>query len=183
MKFVNINSERLWSVIYNGDDVDILTKVFRDWMDLDFLESFFIDNAADLASYFKITNIDQAIYDTLDDAHKLRCLILDISPDANLDLLFKHLENSRVSEMLLGKEKARGKWNRHESWLRIYALKFEQNVYLITGGAIKLTRTMEEREHTLNELKKMEQVRDFLIEQGAVDLEGLKDISENEQNN
>ena len=30
-------------------------------------------------------------------------------------------------------------------------MKLEQNTYLITGGAIKLTRTMEEREHTLAE--------------------------------
>lgn len=27
--------------------------------------------------------------------------------------------------------------------------------YIITGGAIKLTRTMQEREHTLKELSKM----------------------------
>ena len=39
---------------------------------------------------------------------------------------------------------------------------------------------MEEREHTLNELRKMEIVRNFLIEQGAVDLDGIKDIAEND---
>lgn len=82
--------------------------------------------------------------------------------------------------MLLGREKAKGRRSAHDSWLRIYALRLESNTYLVTGGAIKLTRTMEEREHTLNELKRMEQVRNYLIEQGAVDLDGVKDIKENE---
>lgn len=180
MKFVSISRERIWSVIYDGDDIDALTKLFRDWNDLDFLESFFIKNKGDLASYFKITDLDTAIYDTLEDANELRCMILDISPDADVDILFRHLENPRIGEMLLGREKVKGKPRFHDSWLRIYALRLEKNAYLITGGAIKLTRTMEEREHTLNELKKMEQVRNFLIEQGAVDLEGIKDIADYE---
>lgn len=96
MKFVEINKGKLWSVIYDGENIDALTSLFR------------------------------------------------------------HLENSRVSEMLLGREKAKGQRKTHDSWLRIYAIKLESNSYLITGGAIKLTRTMEEREHTLNELRKME---------------------------
>lgn len=178
MKFVDIlGNGSLWAVIYPGNDVDILTKTFRDWMDLDYLESFFNDNIKDLSSYFHITDVDTAIYDTLDDAYQLRCLIMDISPDANLASIFKHLENQRIAEMTLGREKARGKWNRHNSWLRLYALKVDSNSYLITGGAIKLTSTMGERQHTLQELVKMEQVRDFLINEGAVDIDGLNEIA------
>lgn len=180
VKFVDINGEKIWSVIYDGETVDVLTQLFRNWNDLDFLEAFFKNNREDLASYFKITDIDLAIYDTLEDANELRCMILDISPDADIDKLFRHLENSRIAEMLLGREKAKDRRSAHDSWLRIYALRLGSNTYLVTGGAIKLTRTMEEREHTLNELKRMEQVRNYLIEQGAVDLEGVKDIKENE---
>lgn len=180
MKFVEISSGKIWSVVYDGENVDALTSLFRNWNDLDFLEDFFRENSNDLASFFRITDIDLAIYDTLEDANELRCMILDISPSADVDRMFRHLENSRVSEMLLGREKAKGQRRTHDSWLRIYAIKLESNSYLITGGAIKLTRTMEEREHTLNELRKMEIVRNFLIEQGAVDLDGIKDIAEND---
>ena len=103
--------------------------------------------------------------------------MMDITPDANLDLLFKHLENSRFSEMTLGREKAYGPGGyRHQSWLRIYAIKMEPGVYLITGGAIKLTATMQEREHTLNELNKMEQVRNYLISNQAIDADGFVDF-------
>ena len=36
---------------------------------------------------------------------------------------------------------------------------------------------MQEREHTLAELIKLNQVRDFLIEQGVFDIEGLNELS------
>ena len=101
---------------------------------------------------------------------------MDISPEADLDKLFRPLENSRFSDMLLSKEKARLKDTvRHASWLRIYAIKLEPGIYVITGGAIKLTRTMQEREHTLHELVKMEKVRTFLLEHGIVDKDAFVD--------
>lgn len=101
---------------------------------------------------------------------------MDISPDANLDQIFRPLENQRMTEILLGKEKARLRNNPgHASWLRIYAIKLEPGIYIITGGAIKLTRTMQEREHTLVELAKMERVRRYMIENNIVDMDSFQD--------
>jgi len=60
--------------------------------------------------------------------------------------------------------------------LRIYAIKVGDSAYIITGGAIKLTATMQEREHTLAELQKMELVRNHLISEGVVDAEGFIDL-------
>lgn len=40
-----------------------------------------------------------------------------------------------------------------------------------------MTRTMQERDHTLQELAKMEQVRNLLIEEGVVDAEGFEDYT------
>lgn len=51
---------------------------------------------------------------------------------------------------------------------------------MITGGSIKLTRTMAERGHTLEELKNLERVRNYLIDNGVSDMDGIKDISSNE---
>jgi len=171
-----LENNTLWAVRYDGDKDNALFTLFEQWNDPEWLVNFFLENISDLTSYFKITDINQAIYDTIEDSHKLQCLILDISPDANLDLLFRPLENNRTSEILLGKEKARIK-NRpqHASWLRIYAIKLEPGCYIITGGAVKLTRTMQERAHTLAELNKMETVRNFLIDGGAIDADGFID--------
>ena len=173
-----LSDNRLWAVRYDGETDNALQLVFNQWNDPEWLWEFFTENIADLESYFKITEVDQAIYDTIADSGELECLILDISPDANLDTLFRPLENSRAVEMLLGKEKARLQ-NRveHASWLRLYAIKLEPGHYIITGGAIKLTRTMQERDHTLRELAKMEAVRNLLIEQGVVDVEGFEDYT------
>ena len=46
---------------------------------------------------------------------------------------------------------------------------------MITGGAIKLTRTMQEREHTLRELANMERVRTHLLTNNIVDKDSFDD--------
>lgn len=86
-----------------------------------------------------------------------------------LDELFKPLQNNQIKILHLNKSKTR------YNWLRIYALKLENNVYLVTGGAIKLTRAMQDREHTNQELIKLEQCRDYLLEEGIIDLDGIID--------
>ena len=140
------------------------------------MRNFFKANLEDLTSYFKITDVNQAIYDTIDDSERLQCLIMDISPEADLDKLFRPLDNSRTSEMIFGKEKARlHNTPKHASWLRIYAIKLEPGIYVITGGAIKLTRTMQEREHTLVELARMEKVRRFMLDNNIMDKDSFDD--------
>ena len=176
MRFEDLLGDgRLWGTIYEGKEKDALSELFEKWEDVHWLKDFFDANLKDLEAYFHITDVNRAIYDTLDDASELRCLIFDIKPEENLEHLFRHLENYRSFEMILGKEKAKGKaiHTDHPSWLRIYALRLEKDAYLITGGAIKLTYKMEERTHTLEELQKMELVRNFLLENGAHDLESF----------
>ena len=110
---------------------------------------FFLDNFEDLKNHFRVERIDQAINDTFEDAEALQELVLDFPYTEQLDGLFKTLSVADTHGRELSREKARN-WDRvrHASWLRIYALRLEPNVYVVTGGAIKLTRTMQEREHT-----------------------------------
>lgn len=61
-------------------------------------------------------------------------------------------------------------------------MKFEDvlhngKLWSVTGGAIKLTHTMAERQHTLEELNKMEQVRNYLIDNGVFDSSGFKELN------
>lgn len=179
MRFEDLlGDERLWAVVYDGEEENVLTQLFSHWTDLDYLYAFFEKNWDDLTAYFDITDINQAVSDTGQDAMSLKAVLLDIRPDANLDRVFRPLDNLRIHEMILSTEKAKGRRRSgHDSWLRIYALKFESNAYLITGGAIKLTHLMEEREHTRQELLNLEYVRRTLLEEGVVDLEGFKDIN------
>ena len=108
MTFDDITDDgRLWAVRYDGDEDNALMKIFAQWNDVLWLRNFFKANLNDLISYFRITDVNKAIYDTIEDAEKLQCLIMDISPDADLDKIFRPLENCRTSDLLLGKEKAR----------------------------------------------------------------------------
>ena len=161
---------RLWAVKYDGDKDNILDLLFAQWDDVIWLRSFFKENINDLQNYFNIYDVDVAIDITAEDNDILQRKILDISPEANLDELFRPLNNYQSKELLLNKEKANPKTiTNHKSWLRIYALKLEDGCYIITGGAIKLTKTMQEREHTLEELLRQEKVRNFLLENKIVD--------------
>lgn len=178
MRFERIlDNGRVWAVMYDEDSVNVLDKVFAQWYDYQWLREFFTRHSEDLASYFHITDIDRAVYDTVDDAYDLECLILDLDPEANLDDLFRPLENTRMSEVLLSREKAKGKNKAHASWLRLYAIRLESGRYIITGGAIKLTATMQEREHTLVELSNLNKVRDYIISLGIVDYTGFEDYN------
>lgn len=180
MKFDKITPDgRLWAAIYDNKETNALDELFEQWGDVAWLRNFFSENMSDLSAYFRITDINTAIYDTLDDNDQLQCLILDITPDANLDEIFRPLENNRLQEMLLGREKARLKNRpRHASWLRIYAIKLDPGIFIVTGGAIKLTATMGERQHTIDELAKLEEVRNHLLSEGIVDAAGFNDFVE-----
>ena len=175
MTFDDITEDgRLWAVRYEGESDNALYNLFEQWNDVLWLRNFFKENIEDLTSYFKITDVNKAIRDTIEDRERLQCIIMDISPDADLDVIFCPLENSRFGDMTLGKEKARLRQRmRHASWLRIYAIKLASGVYIITVGAIKLTATMMEREHTQAELSKMETVHQFLLNEGIIDDDGF----------
>ena len=182
MKFDPIIPDgRLWAVRYDGMEDNILFQTFSNWVNYDWLKEFFVKNSRDLSSYFHITSLEEAIYDTFSDAVQLQSVILDLTPDNALNKFFRPLDNYRTAEMALGKEKAKGfRQSNHASWLRLYALKLDENTFLITGGAIKLTRTMQEREHTLSELFNLEKVRSFLINNGIFDADGFKDMQNQE---
>lgn len=170
--------DHLWSVKYPEKEVDELTILFRNWNNGSYLLDFFLSNMEDLRNFFHVHKITDAIKDTVEDAQVLQKYILDFPYTEHLDGLFHplSLSDNRVVEMT--REKARN-WGRddHASWLRIYAIRVEKNVYVITGGAIKLTQYMQERPQTQKELEKLNQCREFLKSKGVIDRESLIDLS------
>ena len=180
MEFVRIieNYNHLWAVKYQKKEDDELTELFVKWNNVEYLLDFFTQNFEDLREFFHVERISQAISDTMDDAESLEELILDFPYTENLDELFKPLDltDTRASE--LSREKARN-WNRerHASWLRVYAIRLEPNVYIVTGGAIKLTRTMQEREHTIIELEKLNSCKEFLKANGVFDKDSFVEFT------
>lgn len=180
MKFVRIidGYDHLWAVKSPDKETDELTILFRNWNNGEYLLDFFLENFEDLKGFFHIERIDEAVKDTFEDAEALQEMVLDFPATEHLDELFKPLDitDTRLSE--LSREKARN-WDRdrHASWLRIYAIRLEPNVYVVTGGAIKLTRTMQEREHTAIELDKLNRCKTYLKANGVFDQDSFIELS------
>ena len=76
-------------------------------------------------------------------------------------------------------EYAEPNWDRdrHASWLRVYAIRLEPNVYVVTGGAIKLTRTMQEREHTMEQLEKLNRCKAYMRAYGVFDQDSFVELT------
>ena len=176
MKFVRSlkGYDHLWAVRFPEKEADELTLLFRKWGDLNYLSDFFLNNLEDLKEFFHIQRIRNAIQDTLYDADALEKMILEFPATENLDNWFRPLSPEFDRAMELTREKARN-WNRerHASWLRVYAIRLEKNVFVITGGAIKLTPAMQDRPHTLVELEKMNLCREYLKANDIFDQDSL----------
>lgn len=178
MKFVRSlkGYDHLWAVRFPEKEADELTLLFRRWGDMNYLMDFFLDNLDDLQEYFHVPWVREAIQDTFSDADTMEKMILGFPFTENLDSVFLPLSQTDDRAVELTREKARN-WNRerHASWLRVYAIRIERNVFVVTGGAIKLTPTMQDRPHTLEELKKMDRCREFLKANGIFDQDSLID--------
>jgi len=170
MKIISIFGENLTAIKFESNNSDELERVFDLWNDTEYFEDFFNANQVDL-KYYNLT-IDEAIEYTIDEANLLSEKLFDACHNnpINLETIFKNLDNSEARLLSLAKQKARRRW------LRLYAIRIDNNVYLITGGAIKLTRTMEERPHTAEELVKLERCKEFLQQNGVYDIDSFKEL-------
>lgn len=180
MKIVSIFAHQLYAIKYSDQEKDEYNRLFDDWTDAEYLETFFEENEADIANgYYGSYSVESAIFETYDFADQLQEQLRQLNYENSknqqkgLDKIFKPLSNPESSVTTLSKNKAR------RSWLRLYALKLDNNVYIITGGAIKLTRKMQEREHTNIELSKIEQSKQFLESIGVINKDTIIEKTEN----
>ena len=146
-------------------------RIFQNWTDVEYLENFFETHKVDLQSGYHLTkigyiSIEEAVFQTIEEAEAFEEYILKVAEkgkeneDQTLqDLVFKPLHKNDIT-IKHQETKAYGVNSR--SWLRLYAIRISSNCYVISGGAIKLTRSMNEREHTRKELVKLKILTSYL---------------------
>ena len=167
--FTSSNKEDgLWSILLDGESQSEFEKFFDAINDTKWLHDFFDQNEIDLCGgFFGNTTMEEAILKILDEAEEMESLLYDYSEhgfrnrNSNLQHLFKPLNNNEYAIATHQKSKARIK----RGWLRLYAIRLDENCYLVTGGAVKLTLDME-RGHLQYELKKLEKAKQFLRNNG-----------------
>lgn len=178
MKILPTFVPSLYAFKYSAREPDELERVFDQWDDPTYLSEFFEENERDLS-----VSIEEAIFKVRNEAKFLRKKLLELTATAPIRLneLFKNLDNNETSPKLLSPQKAPNRW------LRIYAIRIDENFYVVTGGTIKLDGgaiaarkefKMKDRDHTNDELKKINRCREFLREQGVIDEESFNDIFE-----
>lgn len=165
-------------------DINEFGRLFNLWQDTSYLFCFFNRHLEDLKSgFFGVISVEEAILITINEAYNFEQELLSVAKNKintaqSLREIFRPLSDSDKDKYpipLYLKSKAYGS---RKSWLRLYALRLNDNIYIITGGGIKLTRTMNTRIHLKNELKKLDILKQFLIDQGIVDYDGMIDFIE-----
>ena len=168
--------EGLFSMHFNNEKEDEVAKCFDNWLfNTQYLFDFFTLHEKDLNSgyYGKQISINEAIRYTRQEAETLFNELASLakfgtkSNGTSLSIAFQPLRDGDYSKSELQQEKA--KTNIQKRWLRIYAIRIAPNTFVVTGGAIKLVRTMNERTHLTKELRKLNDVRTYLISEGVLD--------------
>jgi hypothetical protein len=149
------------SEIEAGEAPDALSQLYNEWNDSQYLSAFFKQYEKDFRNQGRTEPLRKAVINARNEGRALLTSINELAINHNaegLSDLFKPLadEDDRIDPSRL---KAYG--DEYKSYMRVYAVK-HNDVYYITGGAIKLTQKIQGRDHTETELHKMNLFRDFL---------------------
>lgn len=170
MEIVSIFDGRLYAFQYLGEADDELYRLLKLWQDMQYVREFLKHNQTDLPYgtdiellALKIGNWGLDMYGIIND--------LATDESKTLDAFFSPLHNQEYrAGVKLSMQKGR------TMELRLYALKVDQNLFVITGGAIKLTKNMQDRPHTQLELDKLARGRAFLNEQDIFDADSFEEF-------
>lgn len=169
MKIVAIFEHRLYSFQYAEENEHELRRLLGLWNDLGYLHMFVTKAKADLP---KGVTVIAMVRELMEQAKELDEQLSEIArqTDRKFESFFKPLHNQEYQTRKLSKQKGR------RQYLRIYALKIDENCFVITGGAIKFHHLNDERAHTKIEMQKLDRCRDFLREQGVYDADSYFEL-------
>ncbi len=164
--FEEIEQIELYVVHYPDEDQDEYDRLFSCWSDMDYLRAFAGENG--------VEDVYSFIEEVLRDAGQFERIFFDYKDDPGaLAMLFRPLSDANLE---LGAELKLKKGKLIRNRLRLYAIQLEDECYLITGGAIKMSQKMQDHPDTANELQKMHMVRMYLKNNGVFDQDSLTDF-------
>ena len=163
MKIIPIFAEKLYAFQYDGEVEDEYFRLLDLWTNNTYLQQYAKANNIAGARGFVEKIISNAEY--IDD------LMIKISKSNQvLESFFKPLNDLETGIRVLSLQKGR----RYS--LRIYAIKIDSNLFVITGGAIKLVHKMSEHVDTRNEKNKLEAAKAYLKRNGVSDSDSFYDL-------
>lgn len=150
MEIVRIFADQLFAFRYRDESDNEYDRLMDLWVDVAYLRSFAIKN--------KVLNVNEFINDILQDAEEIQDFLENLNQNNQpYGFYFEPLqfaERTRVLSLQKGKIK--------RNQLRLYAIKIDDDCFVITGGAIKMSQKMDEHEDTALELVKLNNARIYL---------------------
>lgn len=175
----------LFSIKYEKENLSEFELFFLRMRDHEWLFNFFRGNLLALKSIDASLSIDKAILKTTLEVEQIKESLYQTfnngcyGEDVGLDKIFRPLNNHEYEILDLQKTKTKAdKKLIRNPWCRLYAIRVERNLFIVTGGGIKLTRRMEESIYLKNELKKIDHAQIFLKSQNILSGSDLNDYYE-----
>ncbi len=187
VKYTDYTDEFENNEFVNNSSRNEFERLFNNWQDPEYLDAFFNKYRQDLQNeFFDFISIEDAILKTINEAFEFQQKILSIAEKGKTELterlqtLFVPLNNYEKEKYPIPDYQKTKAYGSRKSWLRMYAIRIDANIFIITGGAIKLTKTMNERGYLIKELDKMEEVKSFLISENIIDNNSIVDFLESQ---
>jgi len=153
MKIVRIFAEKLFAFHYDNENENELARLLEQWNDAHWLYGYFQKNGLNT---LEIYDFSEEIFENLSEMENL---LDNIENDrAKLNELFRPLDDSHSGTGVLIFQKGKLRNNK----LRLYALKIADDCYVITGGAIKMSQSMQGHRDTAKELQKLTKAKEYL---------------------
>jgi hypothetical protein len=167
VELTRIVPKTLWAARFEGNKENEFDRTFNCWENPEYLDAFFTSHEKDLVKdFYGYCSVSQAISITMSEADEFERQLLRVANGQDLDKklgdIFKPLDKTVRIKIVNEKSKAYG--TGAKSWLRIYAVRLNHDFFVISGSAIKLTKTMNERGHLKEELEKLNALVKFLKE-------------------
>ncbi len=164
MKIKSIFAPNLFAFHYENNELNLneYDRLMDLWTDISYLKKFADEN--NITDFIKFKN------DIVQDAEYIQDLMDRISQNhENLEQFFRPLDDYETGYKLLSLQKGKLK----QSKLRLYAIKIDQNLFVITGGAIKITHKMKDHVDTQQERSKLGMAKQFLQEHQIIDIDSF----------
>ncbi len=168
MRIVRIFADQsnLFAFCFKGEKMNELRRLLKLWNDTAYLFEFVKNNKSDVPKNIPIPTL---VFQLIDNANEIDDTLIKISNDPNrrLEEFFKPLNNQEYRIVELSKQKGR------KNYLRLFAIKIDNNCFVITGGAIKFHHLNKDRPHTQKEMLKIDKCRDYLKNNGVFDADSF----------
>lgn len=157
MKIISIFAAYLYA-FEPEDGINEYDRCMEIWTDTEYLR--------DYAKRNHILHPSKFALEVLEDIEEIQDIL---KRESDAESLFRPLYDNEYPPIVLSLQKGKLR----NSYLRLYAIRVDEGIFVITGGAIKITRTMQEHPDTVRELEKIKNAQRYLNAQGVGDADSF----------